>query len=256
MKKRKLATVFAFFIALVFSFNSRIFSQAELLKGEIVGSGIHMRTDARITAPSLGKLKEGTIITILQEKYEWYKIILPKGFSCWAMTQYLKPLSDNFVSVDATNLNLRLGPSLDAAIIGIAKKDSTLVLAAKRNKWSKLDCHPYARAWVHKKFVKLIEKPYAEENSSISDRTDDIEIEKEDQTQPWNEFAFIGTLEYLQPLEDCEANFKLKTHFTTLFLKIDDTHDTAAFMHKDVTVKGTRLYKGCSYIAVSGIELQ
>jgi SH3-like domain-containing protein len=70
---------------------------AELVKpsqekgfGIIGSSEAILRSDCRITAPELGRLKSGQKVKILGEKYGWYRIQAPPSVRLWVAKKYIK----------------------------------------------------------------------------------------------------------------------------------------------------------------------
>jgi len=122
---------------------------------KVQGDQVNVRSDSTILASVLGKLEEDQTVEIIGEKFEWYKIRLPKQFICYAASEYIKSVSAHSGTVTARVLNLRNRPSLESAIIGKIKKGSTISILKKEGDWIKAYGYPYLSGWVHKKFIQL-----------------------------------------------------------------------------------------------------
>jgi uncharacterized protein YgiM (DUF1202 family) len=58
--------------------------------GVVTGEEAILRSDCRITADEIGKIREGEKVKILDEKYGWYKIQAPEGVRLWVAKKYVK----------------------------------------------------------------------------------------------------------------------------------------------------------------------
>jgi len=247
--------IMAGFISLVLLVSPYTYAEFPL-KGAINKDGVNVRVDSTVFAKSIGVLKKGDNVKAVKEKFNWYKIILPRRFVCYASSAYLKKMGKNTARVEATALNLRVRPSLDSAIIGKVKKGTTLRLLKEQNGWAKVEGFPYIYGWVHKKFINLL--PDKTKNNSLvlkkkeNKKTIKIKSKKNNSNinkiDNYDYFAVKGIIYKLSDIDNCPANYKLKNEFTTFFLKIPGTEKADKFLKKKVTVIGRRRYEGCSYI--------
>jgi uncharacterized protein YgiM (DUF1202 family) len=114
----------------------------------------NVRVDSTTTSPSLGNLAQNDIVEVLDEKYGWYKIILPKKFSCYVSAEYVKEIAPGKVEVTGSKVNLRAKPALKSDILGQAQKGATFVMIEKTDQWVKIQGYPYIKGWVHSMFLK------------------------------------------------------------------------------------------------------
>jgi hypothetical protein len=204
------------FLVLFFSEFAYCVENAQVKKDEI-----NVRVDATVASPALGFLNKGEVVTILEDKFDWAKIILPKRFSAYAASQFLKKLDDNKVEVLVSDLNLRNQPSLSSYTIGRAEKGSVFFYRSQKNDWFEIRGYPYIYGWVNKNFLTKLQKP--------------INIEG-----------------IILPLKTnaCEANCILKTDNTKYFLSLLYKGKTK-FMNKKVRIAGVQIKgSGCTYVYV------
>ncbi|MFA6280964.1 MAG: SH3 domain-containing protein [Candidatus Omnitrophota bacterium] len=182
---------------------------------------INIRVDATVASPSLGYLAKGEIVSILEDKFDWAKIILPKRFSAYAASQFLKKLGDNKVEVLVSDLNLRNQPTLSSYTIGRADRGSVFFYRSQENGWFELRCYPYTYGWVNKNFLTKLQKPISVEG----------------------EILFLRNY-------TCEANCVLKTNTTEYLLSLL-YKGKAKFLNKKVKIQGVQIKgSGCTYIYV------
>lgn len=136
----------------------------------------HIRVDSTILSDSLDLLNQGDRLKVVGEKFEWYRVILPKDTPCYVSSKLTQLLDGGKVRIKATNVNLRYKPSLEAPIIGTASKNKIFLLIENSGEWLKIRNNSQAKGWVHKKFLKkqspannlvLLEKKLLASNTAI-----------------------------------------------------------------------------------------
>jgi uncharacterized protein YgiM (DUF1202 family) len=189
---------------------------------------VNVRVDSSILSSSLGYLKKGALVKVIEEKYDWCKILLPKDKYCYASAQFLRKISDNKVEVVAPQLNLRSSPSRESYIVGKVSKGAILFIKEDlKNGWLKVRGHPYMWGWVNKTFLQQIKIPQ-----------DIIELS--------------GIISAVRKPGKCKANYLLKNKEKDELLLIGNV-EQSKFLNKRVKVRGKRINDACSYIAVEKI---
>ncbi len=142
--------------------------------GYITHDGINLRSDSRITSQIICKLNKGERVNIIGKRYEWYKVVLPKKCSCYVYKDYLKRKGRKGICT-ATNVNIRIRPSLDSEIVGrLSKGEEVEILGINKDFYKitpTLKCYGY----VHKKFVKLLKSDKKEDQSNVKSSKKDLE---------------------------------------------------------------------------------
>ena len=182
---------------------------------------INVRVDATVASPTLGYLAKGEIVSVIEDKFDWSKIILPKRFSAYAASQFLKKLGDNKVEVLVSDLNLRNLPTLSSYTIGRADRGSVFFYRGQNDGWFELRGYPYIYGWVNKNFLTKLQKPISIEGIILPLKTN-----------------------------ACEANCILKTNTTKYYLSLLYKGKTK-FLNKKVRIKGVQIKgSGCTYVYV------
>ncbi len=153
MMKKPAAILLLLVILFVYASKAFSFSVYTVTK-----DGINVRIDSTTSSASLGYLVKGETIEGIKSKFEWYKIKLPKRFYCYIAEDFIKKIGTNRIKVIASKVNLRSTPSLESYIIGMAPKDALFYSIDKVDGWIKIRGYPYVYGWVHKKFLKEIDK--------------------------------------------------------------------------------------------------
>lgn len=147
------------FILLPCIITGKVFSYPD--QYEVLKDQINVREDSTTIAASLGYLNNGDVVTVVDEKYEWYKIILPQNFSYpyFVSAEFIKTIAETKGEVTASYLNIRSNPSLNSPVIGKIEKGKIVSLIEKKDNWYTIEGYPYVKGWVHKKFLKKVDYP-------------------------------------------------------------------------------------------------
>ena len=101
----------------------------------VQGGGLNLRQTASTQAKVLGQYPTGTWVSILEKGDTWSRVKV-SGKTGYMMTKYLAPSSSSTMYVSTNTgvgLNLRTGPSMDAAII-TSFQPGTAVTVLKRGR--------------------------------------------------------------------------------------------------------------------------
>ena len=128
---------------------------AQDITGETTSNDINVRSDSTTMSPALCTFSRGTRITIVEEKFDWYKVRLPQTFKAYVATKYIDAIGPKKGKINATALNLRLNPSSDAYVVGKAQVNDVVTIIGKEGEWYKVSAYPYGTGWINKKFVKI-----------------------------------------------------------------------------------------------------
>jgi len=124
----------------------------------VIDDNINVRLDSTINSPSLGYLSKDEMVEVLEEKFGWYKIKLPKKFNCYISQDYVQRTGPGRVKVTASKVNLRKDPSLKSPILGQVAKDTILFSRGDINEWVRVQGYPHTKGWVHTKFLQKYDK--------------------------------------------------------------------------------------------------
>jgi len=139
----------------------------------VIKNDINARIDSTVSSDSIGVLTKGEEVEVLAENFNWYKIKLPKRFSCYIAKDFVKKTDNDTIKVTASNVNLRKKPSLEAAILGKVSKGAVLKLIKENSEWVKVRGYPYVYGWVHKQFLKKAKETPLETDDSAEPYCED-----------------------------------------------------------------------------------
>ncbi len=194
-------------------------------KAIVLKDNINVRVDATAMSPLLGVLSKNDMVTIVDQRFDWYKIILPKSFSVFASDEFLDSIANNKVKVEASKLNLRNGPSMSSYVIGTVEKGTVLLVKGRKGNWVELRGYPHAYGWVNKVFLRKID-------------------------------SVVNLEGILYPFDDgkCEANYVLDVSGKKYYLNIR-TKGRTKFTNKKVKIEGVKVNGSCPYIIVHKLRI-
>lgn len=163
-----------FFLLLVtsFCFFASAYSSEFPFLGRVNSDGINLRAGPNVRAESIAKLKRETKLKVLSERFDWYKVNLPKTSVCFINRKYVKSstlMNEGIVTAD--KVNLRALASQNAAIIGQINKEQIVRIVKAEPDWYGIYAPQEAFGWVHKKFIDY----YSEFNAGVVDRVDRVD---------------------------------------------------------------------------------
>lgn len=151
--------------------------------GEINGDDINIRADSTLNAIVLCKASRGEKVEVVSERYDWYKIKLPRSVPAYVKKDLvevmvnlstLQPnqpvapvLSEQTAKVLKDNVNIRFSPSESAAIIGQVKQNEVVRIQEEQSGWYRINPPDSCFGWVHKQLVKKSTSPIVAEKPTV-----------------------------------------------------------------------------------------
>jgi SH3-like domain-containing protein len=125
--------------------------------GEFTGrtneDNINVRADANTNSPVICKLPKGEGVEIILERYDWYKIRLPRQAAAFVKKSLLEPIDEKTAKAKAENINIRMQPNQTSAILGRLQQNEVVAIIRDKGEWLKIEPTANTFGWIHKKFV-------------------------------------------------------------------------------------------------------
>ncbi len=125
--------------------------------GEFTGmvneDNINVRADANTNSPAICKLSKGESVEVALERYDWYKIRLPKAAAVFVKKSLLEPIDEKTAKAKAENINIRMQPNQTSAILGRLQENEVVAVIRDKGEWLKIEPTANTFGWIHKKFV-------------------------------------------------------------------------------------------------------
>ncbi len=126
---------------------------AQYSSGIVNTDNINIRCDSNTNSAIIAKLAKGQRVEILLEKYDWYKIRLPRYAPAYIKKQFVEISDKRKAKVTANNVNIRLTPNDGAAIIGKSEQGEPIEVLAESGEWYKIEPVKNSFGWAHKQFI-------------------------------------------------------------------------------------------------------
>ncbi|MEI8350577.1 MAG: SH3 domain-containing protein [Candidatus Omnitrophota bacterium] len=201
------------------------FSAYPSYTAKITRDKIYVRVDSTALSTALGYLDKDEEVRVVEERYEWCRIILPPRFLCYIASRFVQTIDAQTVEVTSSSVNLRNEPTLLSSVVGRVSQGARLSVVAKNDEWFKVAGYPYSYAWVNKGFLQKIDPLF--------------EVE--------------GVILSVINRSQCKANITLKAGDREYFLLIPAAN-FRKFLHRKVKVKGQKLKSNCEYIRVEKLS--
>jgi len=140
--------------------------EATLFAVQVNSNNINVRADCTVGSEIICKADKGDLFEAVEQKYNWYRIRLPKETRVY-IKQELVEISANpnpasaaadkvphQAKVAATNVNIRLNPSLESRIIGHADYGQVVRIVEKNDGWYAIAPTENCYGWIHGKFIQ------------------------------------------------------------------------------------------------------
>ena len=119
-------------------------------------------------------LSKSASVKIIDRRYSWYKILLPRKAFLYISKDYVTLTSDEkgIGIVNGSNVNLRAGAGTRFSIVGQVSKPEKVSIISEDNGWYKIE-PPYATAgWINSSQISLAEeekaKGYEQKNEKLN----------------------------------------------------------------------------------------
>ena len=128
--------------------------------GYIISESAEIKAGDNENFENICTLKKSDSIKIVDKRYSWYKVLLPRKAHLYISKDYVDLTSDErgIGIVNASNVNLRAGPGTRYSILGQVSQPEKLYIVSEENDWYKIE-PPYGiGGWINSSQISLIEE--------------------------------------------------------------------------------------------------
>ncbi|MEH7119017.1 SH3 domain-containing protein [Neobacillus vireti] len=143
----------------VLTVKSPSISSNNLKAGTVTADTINVREEPSASSSVIGKLTNGTNVTIISKQNSWLQISF-SSLKGWVKAEFIETKAEtskdspknsttgNYGTVTAESLSVRSGSSLNAAIIGSVLKGQRFAILEENNNWAKVEYESGSFGWV------------------------------------------------------------------------------------------------------------
>ncbi|MBM3248836.1 MAG: hypothetical protein FJZ10_05415 [Candidatus Omnitrophica bacterium] len=116
---------------------------------------LNIRAGYNINFEVVYKLKKDDKVTVLEKKFNWCKVGLPEGSSCFISTKYVNRIVDRDAAVGADRVNVRARPDLKSSVLcQLGKNDPVTIVEDNDKDWYRIYPPKNCYGWVNEKYLK------------------------------------------------------------------------------------------------------
>lgn len=225
-------------------------------KGKISADSVNVRAGYNANFKALCKFDEGDEVTVIEKKYSWYKILLPKNAKAYIHADFIEE-SDGKAVITGNNVNVRSRPDLKSSIIGQMNKGDLVELKDKFDGWFCVVPNSNCFGWVKEEYIAFSGDLSPEEIARINraEQKEEILAETKPLSQGVKEplldnVELEGTLKAPWGRLKEEYPYKLITSSEIYYLKFKNSGITSEYHNQKATVIGKIVGKFKSYPVV------
>lgn len=130
--------------------------------GEITEDRVHVRAGQSANFESLFIHNKGDEAVVLDRKYSWYKVQLPKEANSFIHSKYIIPLGKVYGLVTSDRVNVRAGADINLTVLGQLKKGDKVRILEEQGDWLKINPIKGSYGWIHEDLIQFKAKSIPE----------------------------------------------------------------------------------------------
>ncbi|MDP2911870.1 MAG: SH3 domain-containing protein [Candidatus Omnitrophota bacterium] len=151
--------------------------------GHVKNDGAAVKSGDNVNFESLCVMSKSDSVKVIDRRYSWLKILLPRKAFLYINKDYVDLTSDEkgVGIVSASNVNLRAGSGTRYSIAGQVSKPEKISIVSEDNGWYKIEPPYGTTGWIHSDQVTLAEEtetPEIKEVRQAEPRQEPKEIKK------------------------------------------------------------------------------
>lgn len=148
---KALSIILIYFFTAVGAQGTSFSDESEFQKvGFVKNKGANVRAGDNLNFEKLCQLEKGDPVRIVDKRYSWFEIMLPKTASIYIKNDYVDVDTENRVGiVNGLNVNLRAGPGTNYSILGQVSNPEELDVVIEENGWYKIIPPKGITGWIH-----------------------------------------------------------------------------------------------------------
>lgn len=210
---------------------------AKEVSGEINTADINIRADANTNSDVICTMSKNDTVTIIAEKYDWYKIRLPKKAYVYVKKDLFTNINDKTAIAAKDKINIRFAANETSMILGRISKDEVVNVKADKNGWLQIEPTIETYGWVNKKLVnKIIPEPI---QIKIDTQTTLVTpgVDQAIETQ----VVIEGKIQPYGKVIKRQASHKLITKDNAIYLLKGNKHNLNSLLRRLVKITGKQI---------------
>lgn len=137
--------------------------------GFVKNDDANVRAGDNVNFETLCKLKKGDPVKIIDKRYSWFKIVLPKTACLYIKNDYVDMTEEKGIGmVNAAKVNLRAGPDTRYSILGQVSKPEKVKMVSEEGEWYRIEPPAETAGWIHSTQITFdMDLPKTAEDASL-----------------------------------------------------------------------------------------
>jgi len=151
---KKLLLALSASVITILAISSSVSAASEKV-GVVTGTVVNFRKEPNLSSKILFKLKEGTKVTVIDSKGDWYRVVYNDAYG-WMHGDWLKVSEKSIATgiVTGTVVNVRSKPNTSSEVLAQYKKGTKVEIFEKSGNWYRVSIGEDRYGWMSADWVK------------------------------------------------------------------------------------------------------
>lgn len=168
---KKLLLALSVSVITIFALCASVSAASEKI-GIVTGNVVNFRKEPDLSSKVLFQLNEGTIVTVVDSKGDWYRVVYNDAYG-WMHRDWLQVREKSIATgiVTGTVVNVRSKPTTGSEVIAQYKKGAKVEIFEKSGGWYRVSVGEERYGWMSSDWVRIKEETVSRGNTQ-TDRPD------------------------------------------------------------------------------------
>lgn len=168
---KKLLLALSVSVITIFALCASVSAASEKI-GIVTGNVVNFRKEPDLSSKILFQLNEGTIVTVVDSKGDWYRVVYNDAYG-WMHRDWLQVREKSIATgiVTGTVVNVRSKPTTGSEVIAQYKKGAKVEIFEKSGGWYRVSVGEERYGWMSSDWVRIKEETVSRGNTQ-TDRPD------------------------------------------------------------------------------------
>ena len=168
---KKLLLALSVSVITIFALSASVSAASEKI-GIVTGNVVNFRKEPDLSSKILFQLNEGTIVTVVDSKGDWYRVVYNDAYG-WMHRDWLQVREKSIATgiVTGSVVNVRSKPTTGSEVLAQYKKGAKVEIFEKSGGWYRVSIGEGRYGWMSGEWVRIKEETVSR-GSTQPDRTD------------------------------------------------------------------------------------
>jgi len=119
---------------------------------------VRVRADSTVQSPILAELQRDAVIHVIDRKWGWYQIDLPRETHGYIHKDFLERIAEGEYIISGNRVNVRSYASNRAHVLGQINRDAKVTVLERDGEWVSIRPLPKLKGYVHSRLLTPMQK--------------------------------------------------------------------------------------------------